>query len=982
MRVVAHTLSLLTRRSSAVALLLLGGLAGCLDLKTIADACTVTVAPTTLSLAINRSSPIVGTAFDCSGNSIRLKKITYSTSNPAVATVTAEGTVLAIAVGTTSIAAVADGKSASVQVTVTPEQAATVTLNPSTLTLRKTNQRRLTATARSNQGIVISGAAFRWSSSNTAIASVDQSGNVTALTAGQVVVTGEVDQVVGQAQITVTEIPIGSCSLSPATSKVTVTQTVQPTLTLRDTANNVIPSQGRPIVWSSSNEGTATVSPTGLVTTRKAGTAQISASPAENAQVSCSVSVEAVDPRIAQVVITPRAGALRLGIPRGFSATLLDSTSSQIPPGRAARWSTNTPQVVNVSQAGIVTALTLGTARIIATAEDVADTVTLNVTRIPVGIINVTPIQSTLFEGQTAQLRAVVNDSTGEVVTDRALEWISSDPSRATVSGTGFVTAITAGVVTISATSEQRAGQASISVQQIAVDSIVVLPTATVERGTSSALAMTLLDARGAVIRNRNVIVSSSAPGVVTGVPNGQATQLAINGINGGTAILTLQAVNANGQNDGRPSRVTVTVTTPVAEPTVDTILVPTSFTIVRGTSGAFAISPLDVRGNAVRNRAVVVSSDLPGIAFGQANSPPTSATVNALAVGTAIFTVQAVNAMGQNEGKASRVRVTVIPPTAEPTVDTIIVPTTFSLERGTSSAFEIRPLDAQGNAVRNRAVVVTSDLPGVAFGQANSPPTFVQANGLVLGTATFTIQAVNALGQNEGKASKVRVTVTPPPSDPTVDSILVPATFSVVRGSTSAFAISPVDARGNLVRNRTVIVSSDLPGIAVGQANTPPTFVTASGLAVGTATFTIQAVNATGQNEGKASRVRVTVTSPLVPVDTIVSPTTFTLVRGSVSAFAITLLDASGNQIRNRNVLVTSNLPSIASGQSNALSTQVNVTGFLEGEAILTLQVVDENDVNQGKVSRVRIVVTRASALSAPMPPATTAPPVKKRSP
>jgi uncharacterized protein YjdB len=762
MRVAAHHVPPFARRASAAALLLLGGLAGCLDLQATPDACTVTVAPTTLSLAINRSSPIVGTAFDCNGNSIRNKRITYSTSNPAVATVTTEGTVLAIAVGSTTISATANGKSGTVQVTVTPEQAATVTLIPSTLTLRKTNQRRVVPTARNNQGIVIEGATFRWSSSNTAIASVDQSGNVTALTPGQVVVTAEVDQVVGQASITVTEIPIGSCSLAPASSKVTVSQTVQPTLTLRDTANNVIPTQGRAIVWSSSNEGVAVVAPSGLVTTRRAGTARITASPAENAQVSCATDVEAVDPRIAQVVITPRAGSLRLGIPRGFGATLLDSTSSAIPPGRTVRWSTNTPTIVNVSQAGIVTGLALGTARIIATAEQAADTVTLNVTRIPVGIISVTPIQSTLFEGQTAQLRATVTDSTGEVVTDRPLEWVSSDPSRATVSGTGFVTAIASGVVTISATAEQRAGQASISVQQIAVDSIVVPTTATLDRGTISALPITLLDARGVVLRNRNIIVSSSAPSITTGVPNSQATQLTINGNSTGTAILTLQAVNANGQNEGRPSRVSVTVTTPTTEPTVDSILVPATFTVVRGATSAFAISPLDANGNAVRNRTVIVSSDLPGIAVGQANIPPTFVTASGIAVGTATFTIQAVNSLGQNEGKASRVRITVTAPLAP--VDTIVAPTTFTLVRGTQSAFAITLLDAVGNSIRGRNVLVTSDLPSIAFGQANSLSTQVTVGAVLEGEATLTLQVVDENDRNQGKPSRVRIVVTAPP--------------------------------------------------------------------------------------------------------------------------------------------------------------------------------------------------------------------------
>ncbi|MDQ8158281.1 MAG: Ig-like domain-containing protein [Gemmatimonadota bacterium] len=556
-----------TLRATAAALALLG-LAGCLDLKVTPDACTISVAPATLTLPVNSASAIVGTAFDCDGNSIRNKKISFSSSNTAVATVTTEGNVIAVGIGGATVSAVADGKSASVPVTVTPEVAATVIINPSVLTLRRTNTRDLVATARNNQNTVIANSTFRWSSSNSSILSVDQSGKVTAIAPGSVVVTATADQTVGSANITVTDIPIGSCALSPSSSKVTVSQSVQPTLVVRDTANNVIPSQGRPIVWTSSNEIVAVVSNTGLATTRKAGTATITASPAENAQVTCSASIQAVDPRIVQVVIQQRTGSLRLGIPRGFSAALLDSTNSQVPSGRITTWTTNTPTVIGVTQAGIVTGLSLGTARVIATAEGVSDTVQLSVTNVPVSTVTLSPVQVSVQEGSTTQLRAVVTDSTGREVSDRPLEWLTSDPTKATVSNTGLVTAIAAGTVNIGATAEARLGQSTVIIQQTPVDTIVANLTNaafTVSRGVTSAFAITLLDSRGNTLRNRNVVVTSDTPGVSVGAANAQSTLVSVSGIAIGQATLTLQVVNSNNQNEGKATRVQVTVGGPIA---------------------------------------------------------------------------------------------------------------------------------------------------------------------------------------------------------------------------------------------------------------------------------------------------------------------------------------------------------------------------------------------------------------------------------
>ncbi len=555
-----------TLRATTTTLALIG-MAGCLDLKTTADACSISVAPATLTLPVNSTSSIVGTAFDCSGNSIRNKKISYSSSNTAVATVTTEGNVIAVSVGGASVSVVADGKSASVPVTVTPEVAATVIINPSVLTLRRTNTRDLVATARNSQNTIIANSTFRWSSSNSSILSVDQSGKVTAIAPGSVVVTATADQTVGSASIIVTDIPIGSCTLSPASSKVTVSQSVQPTLVVRDTANNVISSQGRPIVWTSSNEIVATVSNTGLATTRKAGTTTITASPAENAQVTCNASIQAVDPRIVQVVIQQRTGSLRLGIPRGFSAALLDSTNSQVPAGRITTWSTNTPTVIGITSAGIVTGLSLGTARVIATAEGVADTVQLSVTNVPVATVTLSPVQISVQEGATTQLRAVVTDSTGREVSDRPLEWLTSDPTKATVSSTGLVTAIAAGTVNIGATTEARLGQSTVIIQQTPVDTIVAnLSNAsfTVTRGVTSAFAITLLDSRGNTLRTRNVVVSSDTPGVSLGAANTQSTLVSVSGITLGETMLTLQVVNGNNQNEGKATRVRVTVIAPV----------------------------------------------------------------------------------------------------------------------------------------------------------------------------------------------------------------------------------------------------------------------------------------------------------------------------------------------------------------------------------------------------------------------------------
>ncbi len=548
---------------AGVLVLALAGLAAC-NLNPNVNACTVSIAPTTIRVPVNGAVNVSGTAFDCNGNSIKSKTINFTSANTAVATVTTSGQVIGVSVGQTTVSAVANGKEGTAQVTVTPEAAQTVTVSPATTTLRLTNQKVFTATAKNAAGSVITGRTFRWSSSNSSIASVDQTGNVIALTPGNVVIAADADGIIGNASLTVTNIPIGACSLSPTTQKVTVTAQAQPVITLRDTANNVLSNTGRTLTWSSDNEVVATVSNSGVITSRKAGTARITASPIEYPNITCTTTLEAVDPRIVSATITPRTGSLRVGIPRQFTVSLADSLGGQIPAGRVVSWTSSTPAIASVSATGLVTGLSLGSARIVVNAEGTKDSVTFTVTKVPVATVRLSPLSASVIQGQTQQFTATIEDSTGTAVTDRIVEWSSSDPTKATVNTTGLVSTVAPGTVTISAISETRTGTASLGIQQIPVDTIVAGDYAAALNAANKSFAITLKDANGNQIFGRTVSITSSSPSVATGTVNQNATIVTVNASTVGTTVLTLRALNQNSQPEGKATTVTVTITAAV----------------------------------------------------------------------------------------------------------------------------------------------------------------------------------------------------------------------------------------------------------------------------------------------------------------------------------------------------------------------------------------------------------------------------------
>ena len=97
-----------------------------------------------------------------------------------------------------------------------------------------------------------------------------------------------------------------------------------------------------------------------------------------------------------------------------------------------------------------------------------ADTASMTVTStpVPVGAVAVSPGSANLVAGDTLMLQATLSDGNGSVIVGRPITWSTSDAGVATVLSTGFVRAMTAGTVTITATSEDHSATATITVTQ------------------------------------------------------------------------------------------------------------------------------------------------------------------------------------------------------------------------------------------------------------------------------------------------------------------------------------------------------------------------------------------------------------------------------------------------------------------------------------------------------------------------------------
>src|SRR6058998_2908299 len=251
---------------------------------------------------------------------------------------------------------------------------------------------------------------------------------------------------------------VASVDVTPPSASVEAGQTVQLTATPKDAGGAQL--SGRTVTWSSSNTAVATVSNSGLVSGVTPGSATITAT-SEGKSGTSSVTVTNVP--VATVEVTPPSASVQAGQTVQLTATPKDANGAPLS-GRTVTWSSSNTSVAAVSNSGLVSGVTPGSATITATSEGKSGTSSVTVTNVPVATVDVSPPSASVPAGQTVQLTATPKDANGAPLSGRTVTWSSSNTSIAAVSTSGLVSGVTPGSVTISATSEGKSGTAAITV--------------------------------------------------------------------------------------------------------------------------------------------------------------------------------------------------------------------------------------------------------------------------------------------------------------------------------------------------------------------------------------------------------------------------------------------------------------------------------------------------------------------------------------
>lgn len=519
----------------------------------------------------------------------------------------------------------------------------------------------------------------------------------------------------GGSGLTTPSVQVGSVAVMSPSTQLQVGAQLTATAEVRSPAGALL--TGRVVSWTSSNTGVAAVSDAGVVTAVAAGTVNITATSEGRAG---TLALTVVPVPVSAVELS--APAATVAIDRTLSMTVsLRGEGGATLSGRAVTWSSSAPQVAAVSEAGVVTGLSAGTATITATSEGKSGTFAVTVVPPPVNSVTLSLAQSSIQPGVITTVSVSLRDDRNVVLTGREVTYASSDPAVATVSGGGMITGVSAGTTTITATSEGKSGSAVLTVIQAPVATVsVTSPQTLLTVGSSTQAAATLRAGDGMILTGRTVSWSTSNTGVAT-VANGLVTAVAP-----GTATITATS-------EGRSGSLSFTVQAPT----------PASVVVNPGTVGvtvrrtvALTATVRDASGNTmasapvswVSSNSTVASVSTAGVVTGLSAGTATITAVSSGVVGTAFVTVQDVAA-------------------ASITLDVSAVTITV----GDVRLIRATVRDALQNVLRGRDVAWTTSNSAVVDGQALGDSAIV--TGLAPGSAVVTATV-------EGRSASAVVTV------------------------------------------------------------------------------------------------------------------------------------------------------------------------------------------------------------------------------
>ena len=528
---------------------------------------SVSLIPTSLTLTEGETYSLIATVTPSNASD---KSVTWSSSDTSVATVSSSfEAVTAKSVGMATITVTTNdgGKKATCVVTVKAKviPVESVSLDKTSLTMTVGDTQTLTATVTPDNATDKS---VTWSSSNTSVARVSTSGEISAIAAGTATVTVSTSNGATTATcgVTVNERPLVT---SISVDGMSISDFVGGSYSRTP---GIVPSNARyDLEWTVSNPRVVEIQGSGrsvVVHTKDYGKSTVTVSD-KLTGISASFDVRTLvsDFKWKENTGSTYSGYPLITIEEGdeyqlhyscvpSTATHLFEDLSEIvvyENGRVA----DGPSYISIDENGLIKGLKAGTTGIKPTGRIVCDTssgqqqrvyITVKSKAIPVSGIVLDKTTLTMAEGDSQTLIATVNPSNA---TDKSVSWSSSNTSVAMVSSSGVVTAKAAGTakITVMTNDGGKTASCTVTVLPVAVTGVTLNKySLSLYQNDTETLIATVLPANAT---NKNVTWSSSNSSVASVTSNG-----IVSALSAGSATITVTTTDG-----GKTASCSVTVT-------------------------------------------------------------------------------------------------------------------------------------------------------------------------------------------------------------------------------------------------------------------------------------------------------------------------------------------------------------------------------------------------------------------------------------
>jgi trimeric autotransporter adhesin len=810
-----------------------------------------------------------------------------------------------------------------------------------------------------------------WSVANASIASVSDTGLVTALAAGktQVKVALPDGSASATANLTVSVAKLRAVAVSPTTKTLGLaSKPFQFVASGKFSNGQSYPLSASTTEWASSDTAIASVSPSGQATPLSPGTVSIQATELKT-RLSNATTLTVTGGKVLSVMVAPATGTVPLGLDLDMSATIMFGSQKpeKCAPGASPApcsdliWSSSNSTIASVSAPGVVSALQLGKVTITATdvASGVQGTATLTVTAPAANLaIDVEPSPETIPVGGSYTLTATGLEGSGRHrtrVTLVSTTWSSSKPAVATISAEGEVTGVSPGVATLTATdpSSGQQGGAMVTVQNLAPAALQITAanlnsfkgTFGLPQGVTQAFQATAFYGTGrkalAVDVTDQAAWKSSAPSIAL-VSNSVGSEGTVTTLGAGSTTLSAKFDGKTASVKLVVSKAALTAIT-VSPQTED---LPAGSTQQMTATGTFVTTAGGVSRHDVTQNVTWSSSS---VAVTVSNAAGSEGLASAVHTGTATLT--AIDAASGIRGvawltvtPASLVSLTITPPS--PTVPDGLV----------------QQFDATGtfsdSSTRNltKTVVWTSTRTNVAtISNTTANAGLATAKG-VGSTNIGAYDPAAGISASDVTMKVVVVTLT--------GLTIAPSAATIVDGNTQQFNATGTYSDGiqkDVTTSVTWSVTAGTATISNAAGN--------QGLATANGAGTSQ-IEATDPATGLTATATLTVTNPVVTLTGLaITPSAATIANGSTQQFNATGTYSDGTQ-KDVTTSVTWSVVSGTATISNAAGSQ----GLATGNGAGTSQ-VEATDPTTGLTATATLTVSVVLVSIAVTPPSVTIP-------